>query len=237
MSKRIKTGIPGLDLLIGGGLIENRAIIIQGDAGTGKTTLGLQFLLNGVQKYSEPGILVSMEYEVNDVVADVASFGWDVDELMQQGLLRIVTPPGGFENPEDLTVDEVINFIFTQVTAINAKRLVIDSLNSLEISLKSLDRRELLRFITLIRDLNCTTLLISEKTSGLQQGTHSYLAHGAIELYNLRQGSSRLRAIEIIKMRGTEHSNLIHSMQISKGKGIEVLPHEVDIDINFKFAT
>jgi len=230
--KRVGTGIEGLDQILDGGLIANRAVLVQGEAGTGKTTMALQYLVHGAL-HDEPGVMLSMEYEISDIVADMHTYGWNAEQLIAEDKLRIISPPGGFESPDNMDIDDVINLIFNHVQAIGAKRLVIDSLNSLEISLNTgnFDRRELLRFITLLRDLDCTTLLLSEKFKSHQDLMYTYLAHGVIELYYLKRGASRLRGIEVLKMRGVNHSNLTHSMSISAETGITVLPHEVDLGL------
>lgn len=229
--KIISTGIEGLDNLVDGGFIQNRAIILQGSAGTGKSTLAMQFLVNGATKYDEPGVLLTTEYDVNDMIVDMKNFGWPVSELIKQGQLKIITPPGGFEQSTELEIDEIINMIHKEVTAINAKRIVIDSLNSLEVMLKRKHdlRKELLRFITLLRELDCTTLLISESYNNEITEVYKYMAHGVIQLYNNKVGSNRIRAIEIIKMRGINHSTLTHSMNLIPNQGIVVHPHEIDL--------
>lgn len=231
VNNRISTGINGLDMLLEGGLIKNRVVLVQGAAGTGKSTLGLQYLVHGAQELKEPGVLLTLEYEPTDIIADSKQFGWNVKRLMDIGLIKITSPPGGFEDPKEMKIDEVINFIHECVKEVGAKRLVIDSMNSLEVSLaqSNINRRELLRFISLIRDLDCTTLILAEKEVETGDLMYAYMAHGVIEMYNIKRGANRLRGIEIVKMRGTEHSNLTHSMQIVRDVGIEVLPHEVDL--------
>jgi len=232
MSKNIiSTGIEGLDNLIDGGFIQNRAIILQGNAGTGKSTLAMQFLVNGAAKFDEPGVLLTNEYDVNDIIEDMENFGWPISDLIKQGKLKIITPPGGFEQSSELEIDEVINMLHREVTTIKAKRIVIDSLNSLEVMLKRNHdlRKELLRFITLLRELDCTTLLISESYDNAISDVYKYMAHGVIQLYNNKVGSNRIRAIEIIKMRGVNHSTLTHSMNLVTNQGIVVHPHEIDL--------
>jgi KaiC/GvpD/RAD55 family RecA-like ATPase len=231
MKERILTGIPGLDQLLDGGLIPNRSILVQGGPGTGKSTFAMQYLIAGALHEDEPGVLISMEYETSDLISDMEKFGWPIRQLIKEGKLIIVTPPGGFEDPDGLDVDDMINFVHEQVMKIQASRLVIDSLNSLEVSLDPdyFDRRELLRFITLIRDLGCTTILVAEDYDETRDSMYAYLAHGVIKLYNFQQGANRLRGIEILKMRGLNHSSLTHSMTIDAKNGITVLPHEIDL--------
>ncbi|MHA2501310.1 MAG: RAD55 family ATPase [Candidatus Kariarchaeaceae archaeon] len=232
MMERVKTGIQGLDQILNGGLVKNRVIVVQGSAGTGKTTLGLQFLSKGAEQ-GEPGLLLSMEYDVKDIISDMKAYGWNPEQQIEESKLRIITPPGGFEDPQSMNIDDLINLIFEHVQETKAKRLVIDSINSMEIALgeDKLDRKDLLRFTTLLRDLDCTTLLIAEKFDNQKDLVYGYLSHGIIELYNIRKGASRLRGLEIIKMRGVEHSNLTHSLSIEPGNGIIVHPHEIDLGL------
>ncbi|MHA2029786.1 MAG: RAD55 family ATPase [Candidatus Kariarchaeaceae archaeon] len=227
----ISTGIEGLDNLIQGGFIRNRAIILRGSAGTGKSTLAMQFLVNGARKFDEPGVLLTTEYDVNDMIIDMENFNWPIRDLIKNNQLKIITPPGGFEQSTELEIDEIINMLHKQVSSTKAKRIVIDSLNSLEVMLKKDQnlRRELLRFITLLRELDCTTLLISESYDNEISEVYKYMAHGVIQLYNNKVGSNRIRAIEVIKMRGVNHSTLTHSMNLVPNQGIVVHPHEIDL--------
>ncbi|MHA2169770.1 MAG: RAD55 family ATPase [Candidatus Kariarchaeaceae archaeon] len=227
----VTTGIKGLDELLSGGIIRNRSILIQGETGTGKTTLGVQFLVNGALKYDEPGLLLLMEYDVEDLIKDMSSYGWPIKQLILEKKLSIITPPGGLESAAPMELDDLINFIHKETGKINAKRLVIDSLNTLEVSFTESTniRRELIRFITLIRDLDCTNLLLSETHDNQYVEIYSYVAHGVIILLNTKLGANRIRALEILKMRGIHHSTLTHSMSIQPDKGIEILPHEINL--------
>ncbi len=229
--KIISTGIEGLDSLLDGGFIQNRAVIVQGNAGTGKSTLGMQYLVNGALKLDETGVLLTTEYDVKDMITDMESFDWPIKKLLKNKQVKIITPPGGFEQSTELEIDEIINLLHKEVTSINAKRIVIDSLNSLEVMLKKTYdlRKELLRFITLLRELDCTTLLLSESYENEISEVYKYISHGVIQLYNHKVGSNRIRAIEIIKMRGINHSTLTHSMNLVPSIGIVVHPHEIDL--------
>lgn len=228
---RVITGIPGFDDIVGGGLPRNRTILVQGDPGSGKSTFSLQYLINGAQSFDENGLFLSLEYDPNFLIEDMKSFNWDIKQLQNDKKLNIITRKGGLENPSEMSVDDLINFIHDETNKINAKRLVIDSLNSLElIFTKSKDqRRELSRFTSLIGDLDCTTLMLSEMNPNQQ--LYTYLSHGVIQLYFSKVGANRFRGIEILKMRGVKHSSYTHSMQIQDGLGIEVLPTEIDFSL------
>lgn len=231
MITKVPSGIEGLDDLLEGGFIRNRAILIQGKAGTGKTTLGIQFLVNGYINSNEKGLFISMEYNVEDLVLDMKAYNFPLQELIDKNNITIIVPPGGLENTGEYNIDDLLNYIHEYAVKNNCQRLVLDSLNTLEMILNKTQnkRKELLRFITLLRDLNCTTLLLSEELNNDFSEIYGYISHGIINLINEKSGSTRLRAIEITKMRGINHSTLTHSMSFQSSKGIVVLPHEIDL--------
>ena len=86
----IKTGIKGLDEVLQGGIPRGNLILVEGAAGTGKTTLGLEFVYRGITEFDEPGMIVLFEVSPGKLVRDAASFGWDLPELEQQGRLKVV---------------------------------------------------------------------------------------------------------------------------------------------------
>jgi circadian clock protein KaiC len=87
---RIKTGIKGLDELLLGGVPRGNLIMLQGGPGTGKTTLGVEFVYRGITEFDEPGMIVCFEVSPDKLVRDAASFGWDLRDLERQGRLKIV---------------------------------------------------------------------------------------------------------------------------------------------------
>ncbi|MCY3413797.1 MAG: hypothetical protein INQ03_19290 [Candidatus Heimdallarchaeota archaeon] len=228
---RLLTGIDGFDEISKGGLVKNRTALLQGHAGTGKSTFAMQFLVAGIEKFDQNGLYLSLEYDPYFLKDDMANFNWDLDSYLNEDKLIIETFKGGVENPQDIKIDDLINFIFEETSKIDAKRVVIDSLNALEILLQpSINiRQELIRFNSLISDLDCTVILISEKSE--QSQLFTYISDAVINLFYERVGSNRLRGIEIAKMRGAEHSSQTHSLLISSGQGIEVLPTEIDLHL------
>jgi circadian clock protein KaiC len=87
---RVKTGITGLDEMLGGGFLRETANLIEGAPGTGKTTLGMQFIYNGIVKDNEPGLIITFEEFPKQYYHDAAAFGWDFHALEKKGLLKIV---------------------------------------------------------------------------------------------------------------------------------------------------
>lgn len=90
--QRVPTGIEGLDRMLGGGFVEKRANMVEGAPGTGKTTLGLQFLLHGALQFGQPGLYISFEEFPAQLYADAARIGWDLKALESTGLLKCSSP-------------------------------------------------------------------------------------------------------------------------------------------------
>ena len=90
-SDLVKTGIDGLDDILFGGIPRGNVIVLTGSPGTGKTTLGLEFIYRGAREFNEPGIVVTFEVSAEKLVRDVAPFGWDLGQLEEQGRLRIIS--------------------------------------------------------------------------------------------------------------------------------------------------
>lgn len=227
----VRTGITGFDEICGGGFINNRTILLQGAAGTGKTTFALQYLVEGIREMDQNGLFLSLEYDPKFLIDDMSEYNWPLEQMMQEKRLSIISPKGGLENPSDMSIDDLINYIFEETQKIDAKRVVIDSMNSLELIFSKSEniRKELIRFTSLIGDLDCTAILISELYDN--QSLYTYIAHGVINLYYTKVGANRLRGIEITKMRGIEHSSSTHSLLFQVGRGIEVLPTEIDFNL------
>jgi len=88
---RTKTGVPGLDEILYGGIPQNNLVVISGDPGSGKTCLCLEYLYNGVVQYNEPGIYISLEESAEEIIGFAELFEWDVRTLIEKKLLSIIT--------------------------------------------------------------------------------------------------------------------------------------------------
>ena len=160
--ERVPTGIPGLDNLIEGGLPKGRITLITGTSGTGKTTLGMQFLHNGITRFGENGLFVTLEEEVSDLTRDMTRYGWALEELTGQKKFAIARSPIPFEVKEgNVNLDSILDNIHRQAMEVDAKRIVFDSIASLGLPYEDPVglRRDVLRLGALLRELGCTTLL------------------------------------------------------------------------------
>ena len=226
--KRVATGIPGLDEIIEGGLPKGRLHLVTGTAGSGKTTLGIQFLYAGATEYGENGLFVTLQEELSDTAKDMARYGWDLEKLVQEKKLAMLPSPIPFEVsycPGGADIDSLLDTIHKKAMEVNAQRLVFDSLAQLGLPYSDpvLLRRDIMRLGALLRELGCTTLLITEMVEGdtriSRYGVEEFLAQGVIILHL----SPTYRALQVSKMRGTRHDIGLHRMRFTE-KGIVVIP-------------
>jgi circadian clock protein KaiC len=127
MSERelIKTGIRGLDELFLGGVVRGNLILVEGAPGTGKTTLGLEFIYRGITELEEPGMIVSFEVTPDKLVRDAAAFGWDFPELERQKKLKIIPTTREVFGQE---IQQPDSLMLAEAAEIGARRIFIDSL-------------------------------------------------------------------------------------------------------------
>ncbi|QLC50944.1 AAA family ATPase [Methanolobus zinderi] len=228
---RIPTGIPGFDELIEGGFIENDVVLLIGGPGAGKSTFGAQYLYEGITSYNEPGVYITFEETPARIMRNMWRHGWDLERLIKEDKLRIVRAdpiaygryieknrdPESAKETDTTTIETVLRQIYASVQEIGAKRLFIDSMTSLKISPDPVNVRYIiLEFIKNIESFDCTTLITSEIHRETNYfSVEEYLAEGVICLKVFRIGGERIRAIEILKMRGTKHDEVLRPYVMS----------------------
>ncbi|HMB44467.1 MAG TPA: ATPase domain-containing protein [Candidatus Methanoperedens sp.] len=245
---KVKTAIPGLDELIEGGYVENDVILVTGGPGTGKTTFGVQYLVEGARTFNEPGVLVVMEETPSRIMRDMWRFGWDIERLVSEKKLKII-----YANPFTYTIfvktmkdrsgnviaakkniSDILEQIQIEVEAIHAKRIFIDSITSLIISSDLSEvRYKISEFIKNLEFLDCTTLMSSEIHGEPSFKVEEYLSSGVIRLHLFRMEGNRVKAIEILKMRGVKHDETLHPYEIGE-RGIIVYPRETVMNDEMK---
>jgi circadian clock protein KaiC len=224
--ERVPTGIHGLDDLLEGGIPRGRIVALSGTAGSGKTTFGFQFLQHGITAHGEAGVYVTLEEETSDLYHDMGRYGWDLSEQVSAKKLRILESPVPFVVGAPISVDALLDRIHEAVSAVNAKRIVFDSVAALGLPYTDMVglRRDVMRLCSMLRELGCTTLLTTEMPDGesiTRFGIEQFVAQGAIILHM----AQTYRGIEIRKMRGTRHDTNVHRMRITE-KGLVVSPGE-----------
>lgn len=241
MLERVSTGIKGLDSVLGGGYPRERTILIAGQAGSGKSTFGLAFLVDGILRADEPGIYISFDESLEAVRNDAQSYGWDLRELENQKRLIMVdgfSERAGIQSNEKyqtmLEIDEMLNLLIQMIDEIGAERIVIDSITAIALGLDDelRQRKEILKLSAVMSALSTTTLMISEMKSEAEIsrfGVEEFMAQGVIVLKFLFNKSGR-RTLQVRKMRGVKH--LMSEMPfIMKTEGLEVYPQEELYDI------
>lgn len=229
-AERTPTGIPGLDDILLGGVPSNQVCLIEGTPGTGKTTLALKFVLEGLRR-GESALYIALSETTGELKAIARSHGWNLSKLS----IFEVTPVEASLQPEEeytifhseeVEMSETIKLILARVEEVKATRVVIDSLA--ELRLLSRDniryRRQLLALKQHFTREKITVLLLDDRTSeSLDRQVHS-LVHGVITLERLgREYGKNRRRLEVVKMRGCEYMEGFHDYSVQKG-GVVVFP-------------
>ncbi|TMI53860.1 hypothetical protein E6H18_11475 [Candidatus Bathyarchaeota archaeon] len=196
--QRIPSGIPGFDQIVGGGLIRDRVYLLAGPAGAGKTIFSTQFLYNGISKYNENGIYVVLEETPQQLRENMYnSFGWNIQTYEDNGnivLLDAISSRLGLSSaerfvvPRPFTLESLLYEIQNAIQTVNARRVVIDSLDAMSLELTQVDLRSLIQRLTMIlKSFGCTTLLVSGQAETSNQGRKSveeYVVDGMIRLHH-----------------------------------------------------
>jgi len=246
---RTKTGIQGLDKALMGGIPEGNIVLISGGAGTGKSTLCLQFLINGASLFGERGLYVSTEQNQEELHKHAEKFGWNLEDLENKNLIKIAY--------FDITAgDDFLAKVDSLVNNFKPKRIAIDSMTTLTDSLlisgigekegfsmvqiaetvspiprteKVVAKSILYHLIKELKKYGVTTLLTSElleEFKGLSaDGISEFITDGVMVLHYLGVGSVEFRSMQIRKMRYTEHGKQYILYDIT-GKGIELKKEE-----------
>mgnify|MGYP001217575220 FL=1 len=217
--QRVKVGIIGLDDMLGGGLLAGSICAIIGTYGTGKTTISLEFVWDGLKR-KEKVIYISLEEREDRLIGYMKMKGWDVDPYLNKSLFIIKLDPTDFNLANNRIKNELPNLI----SEIQATRVVIDPISLFE-DLFTTDaerRREMYRFIEGLRDKDCTIMMTSETDQdnafSSRHGLIEYLGDTVILLRYVR--SSDLTdvhlALEVVKMRMSSHSREIKPYEIEQ---------------------
>jgi circadian clock protein KaiC len=126
---RVQTGIKGLDEMLFGGFLPQTANLVEGAPGTGKTTIGMQFIYNGITRFDQPGLIITFEEFPQQYYQDAAAFGWDFGQLEKEGRLKVI-----MTSPEvsRLDLESVGGMIETSVAQMGARRVLVDSITHFE---------------------------------------------------------------------------------------------------------
>jgi circadian clock protein KaiC len=229
--ERIPTGIWGLDDILNGGLPQGHLYLVEGDPGTGKTTLALQFLLAGIEQ-GERVIYVTLSESRKELEQVAHSHGWSTDGLQIYEMAPAeddLGPEAQYTvfHPSEVELADTMTAILQQVDATQPRRVVFDSLSELRMLARDplRYRRQILSLKRHFADRNCTVMLLDDRTA---EGSHDLqlqsIAHGVVMMQSLeRDFGIKRRRVEVRKLRGSSYREGFHDYTIETG-GLSIFP-------------
>ena len=218
--ERVPLGVEGVDKMLDGGLVSGSIALVQGAPGTGKTTLGMEFLYHGAVDRDEAGLLVTFEQFPHTLYRDALAHGWNLRELEQAGKLRVVfTSPQVFLS----SLQSPISPINSAIRDMNVKRAVVDSVTQFQmLSREPVELRAYYNhLINGLRREGITSLLLSEGASAdfvrSDRGRLAFVVDSVIMLRYVEIDSVMQRAIAVLKTRGSDHDKTIRRFEIKTG--------------------
>lgn len=220
-TKRVSTGIGGLDEMLSGGLMSGSMAAIVGAYGTGKTTFALQFVWEGLQK-GETAIYISPEESEESIIGFMQTKGWDVEPYRNTSFFVLKLDPTNFS----LSINTIRNELPPLIRKFSATRLVFDPISLFEDLFESdgARRQEMTRFVDLLREQHCTMVMTSETARdnpfSSRHNLIEYLVDAVILLRYVRP-DDRTRvhlAVEVVKMRLSPHSREIRPYEIESDR-------------------
>ena len=238
---RVKTGIPGLDEALEGGLLRNYAYSIIGPPGTGKTTMASQFLFRGATQYNESGIFVSLQEPPFVIANNMMRFGWNLFDLESQGRLVLLDAApyqerpgaelkirGGVMAAETFNLDGLLGATAAARKRVAGKRCVIDSLDAIAGVYRSEPeyRFKLIQFFRALSELELTTLILTDTPTPKVErfGVETILASGCFILHDADNKDEGSRVMEIQKIRGVK--------TIKRTLGYKITPDGLEVSMH-----
>jgi circadian clock protein KaiC len=230
------SGIASLDEILRGGFTRDRLYLIEGSPGSGKTTLALQFLINGVER-GESLLYITLSETTVELRAVAAAHGWSLEGIHIHEVLpseSVLNPNEQYSifHPSDVEMGATTKTILDIVDQVKPTRLVLDSLSELRLLASNplIYRRQVLAFKQFITSRSCTTLFLDDRTASDSDLQVRSIAHGVISLKRMTTDYGGIRRrLEVIKYRGVAFREGLHDYKIQYG-GVAVFPRLVAAD-------
>jgi circadian clock protein KaiC len=233
--ERCATGIEGIDHILNGGIPRGNTVLVSGSVGTGKTSICIEFLVRGAL-LGENSLYLSVTEPTDKLLRNVIPFDFWEDKLIKQGKLRFLDLPTVYQklgiDKDELSFEEarlLVDTIAGLVGENHVQRLVLDSATSVAYRLKEQERVRdfLLRLGQTLSAKNCTSLLVAEIAPGMEGYSHfgveDAIADGVIATGNLERRGDLLRTLQVVKMRGTQHSRAKYVLDLTT-TGVLLVP-------------
>lgn len=223
---RVKTGIEGLDKMLGGGFLPQTANLVEGAPGTGKSTLGMQFIYNGITKYNEPGLIITFEEFPQQYYHDAASLGWNLAQLEKEGMLKIIMTSPDISRKD---LENVGGIIETYVAQMGIRRVLVDSITHFERITQTPSELRAIQygFINALKREGLTSLLTKESPALLGEAPEgdseiSFVVDSYSILRYVEIDSAISKALLVLKMRGSNHDKDIRQYEINAQNGFQL---------------
>jgi circadian clock protein KaiC len=230
--QRASTGIPGLDHILGGGLPSNHLYLIEGTPGSGKTTLGLQFLRRGVTE-GEKGLYITLSETASELNTVASSHGWSLEGVE---VFELITDEGlspeseqSILHPSEVELGETTRGVMAAVERLQPTRVVFDSLSEMRMLAQNplRYRRQVLALKSFFAARGCTVLMLDDRSADHDDLQLHSIAHGVINLeQTVDQYGPERRRLRVIKMRGIRFRGGEHDFNLDTG-GLSVFPRLV----------
>jgi circadian clock protein KaiC len=222
LAERLPSGIPGLDPLMGGGLLKRSATLLVGSAGIGKSTMGLQFILEGATR-KEPGLIFTLEESPEQLEATADALGMPLRKWVDKGLVEVV-----YLSRERARSAQFLTILGDTILRLKARRVLLDGVANMQRqSAEADDLRQLLnKLVVRFKRLDVTSMLTAESRSlqfgdATTEGGFSQVADNLLMLRYVSIDDAFAPALRIVKTRGSEHDRATHALHLGKG-GVHV---------------
>src|ERR1700712_359287 len=229
--EKTPTGINGFDEITGGGLPRGRPTLVTGAAGAGKSLFGIEFIVRGARDFGEPGVIIAFEESQSDLATNVASLGFDLEQLERDGMLAIDAfrlDPAELMETGAFDLEGLFIRLASAVESVGAKRVVLDTIELLfsALSNEAIVRAELGRLFRWLKERGLTTVITGErgKQGDLTRfGIEEYVSDCVVTLDHRVHDEISTRRLRVVKYRGSLHGTNEYPFLITE-KGLVVVP-------------